>query len=44
VNDEYATKLAIDMKLNQGDVVTWLYKQEVCSKTIDGNSSATKKN
>lgn len=43
INNEFATELAIKQELKKGDVVTWIYKQDVCSRTIDANTSATKK-
>lgn len=42
INHEFANELAIKQELKKGDVVTWIYKQDVCSKTIDGTTGATK--
>lgn len=35
VNGTPSDKLAIDKELKNGDVITWIYKQDVCSKTIE---------
>lgn len=43
INNEFAKELAIKQKLKAGDVVTWIYKQDVCSKTVDGKTGATPK-
>ena len=32
INGKSPGKLAISQKLKKGDVVTWIYKQDVCSK------------
>ncbi len=32
INSEAARKLAINQKLKKGDVVTWIFKQDVCSR------------
>lgn len=42
INNEFAMELAIKQELKKGDVVTWIYKQDFCSKTIDANTAATK--
>lgn len=43
VNDVPSKVLAISCNLQAGDVVKWIYKTDVCSKTVDGCTSATKK-
>lgn len=35
VNGKPAKVLAIDNVVNPGDKVTWIYKTDVCSKTVD---------
>jgi hypothetical protein len=35
VNDKPAKTLAINCNLAKGDVVKWIYKKDVCSKTIE---------
>ncbi|MBN1768912.1 MAG: DUF4430 domain-containing protein [Prolixibacteraceae bacterium] len=35
VNDKPAKTLAINCNLSKGDVVKWIYKKDVCSKTIE---------
>lgn len=34
INGEFAKQLAIHQPLVSGDTLTWIYKQDVCSKTI----------
>jgi hypothetical protein len=36
VNKKSTKKLAINQPLQDGDVVTWIYKTDVCSAAVDG--------
>jgi len=36
INGESPVKLAINNIINPGDTITWIYKEDVCSKTVDG--------
>lgn len=38
INRKMAKKLAINCELAPGDVVKWIYKQDVCSKTSEKNN------
>ncbi|MFV0591526.1 MAG: DUF4430 domain-containing protein [Draconibacterium sp.] len=35
INGESAKKIAINQPLENGDVITWIYKQDVCSSNED---------
>ncbi len=35
VNGESAKELAISLQVNPGDVITWTFVEDVCSKTVD---------
>ncbi len=35
INNQPAKKLAIDNKLKNGDIITWTYKEDVCSEKVD---------
>ncbi len=35
VNGEFPGTLAINNKINNGDTICWVYKEDVCSRTID---------
>jgi hypothetical protein len=35
VNGKSSKKIAINRSLNAGDTLTWIYKKDVCSKTVD---------
>lgn len=36
VNDEKSKELAVTNVLKSGDVMTWIYKTDICSATVDG--------
>lgn len=36
INGQSAKELAVSNKLSIGDTVRWIYKEDVCSKTVDG--------
>lgn len=42
VNQKPTGKLAINQPLHNGDVVTWIYKTDVCSATVDNNNKTDK--
>lgn len=35
VNDKPTNKVAFSLKVNKGDTIRWIYKEDVCSKTVD---------
>ncbi len=35
INRESAEELAINTKIKAGDVITWIYKKDICSGTVD---------
>lgn len=35
VNDKPTHKVAFSLKVNKGDTIRWIYKEDVCSKTVD---------
>ena len=39
VNRQSTKKLAINQPLQDGDVVTWIYKTDVCSCKVDGHKA-----